>query len=70
MIPVLICYKTLYLQKISITECVHEIKPKGSWIWKTMLKLKLKSLKFEKTRLKPSPKESIFHFQNGDLMFS
>jgi hypothetical protein len=43
---------------------LHETKPIGSWIFKNVPTSKLKCLKFERTKLKPSLKEPSHKFYN------
>ncbi len=40
------------------------IEPRGFWIWKNVLKLKLKDLKIERIGLKPSLQEPLNKFSN------
>lgn len=38
--------------------------PKGSWIWKKLIKFKSKGLKIGRTGLKITPKEPLIFFEN------
>lgn len=64
---------TLYLYNLWILRsvyCVYEIGfkfgivPKGSWIWKSVIKFKSKGLIMGRTGLKITPKEPLIFFEN------